>query len=87
MTFGENLVGLSHNPSGNPDARELKTLAARMIDILFNLDENSDTQDGLKDTAIGHIITAQMWAVKAATFDSPPVNSDQQELQLNVTRM
>lgn len=68
-TFGEKAVGLSFNPSGDQLVHELKALYARIIDIC---NERRGTERGeqarLYSVAITEAQTAQMWAVKAATW-------------------
>lgn len=70
MTFGEKAVGLQFNPSGNEQVNELKKHYAAIIDI-FNEDrgDNRDERARLSSVAITEAQGAQMWAVKAVTFD------------------
>jgi hypothetical protein len=69
MTYGEKAVGLSFNPSGDQKVHKLKQLFAEIIDICAS--ERAGTQgehSRLYSVAIIEAQTAQMWAVKAATW-------------------
>lgn len=73
MTYGEKAVGLTFNPGGNPKVDEVKRLYAEIIDIVIN---NAYPVEGGKTTemqtlsieAIRQAQGAQMWAVKAITY-------------------
>lgn len=74
-TYGERAVGISFNPSQSPSVARLKSLYAGIIDILNS--ERLKVFDGTRLTpetvrllsiAITQAQTAQMWAVKAATW-------------------
>lgn len=73
MTYGEKAVGLTFNPGGNQKVDEVKRLYAEIIDIVIN---NAYPVEGGKTTemqalsteAIRQAQTAQMWAVKAITY-------------------
>ena len=74
LTPGEQAVGLTFNPSNREDVQEIKTLMARVFDIV---EQSVPADDGtvrtarkrkLRDAALQEIITAQMWAVKVVTF-------------------
>lgn len=68
-TYGEELVGLSFNPSGDEKVTEIKKHFAAVIDIL-NEDrgDNRDERARHASAAITEAQTAQMWAVKAVTY-------------------
>ena len=73
LTFGEQAVGLSFNPSGDEKVNRLKKLYAEVIDIL-NDDRTAASGEPLRDersrlasVAITEAQGAQMWAVKAVT--------------------
>lgn len=74
QSFGERAVGLSFNPSSNPKVDELKKAAAAFIDLCNDM--RTATDDAKPDAdvarmasvAITEAQTAQMWAVKAATW-------------------
>lgn len=72
LTFGERAVGLTFNPSGNNAVQRVKENFAVVIDHLRACSD--DTSDGEKRRmyaiAITEAQTAQMWAVKAITWDS-----------------
>ena len=69
-TFGEKAVGLNFNPSGSDDVGQIKKKFADIIDSLHKL--RSETSDGdvnrMCSIAITEAQTAQMWAVKAITW-------------------
>jgi hypothetical protein len=76
LTFGEKLVGLGFNPSGDPKVTKAKQLCAELADLLNNdvFDEfgMKDGADALKyqlyQKAVGDILDAQMNVVKVLTF-------------------
>lgn len=69
LTYGEQAVGLTFNPSGDEKVLELKKHYAAIIDILNDdRGENRDERARLSSVAITEAQTAQMWAVKAVTF-------------------
>jgi hypothetical protein len=69
LTFGEDAVGLTFNPGGNPKVDEVKKLYAQIIDICN--DARTEAGQGEKgrllSVAITEAQTAQMWAVKGIT--------------------
>jgi hypothetical protein len=73
MTKGEMLVGVTFNPSGDPRVAELKAAAARLIDLVDAIvDETTHgtpllQRRRLKAIAQTTAEEAAMWAVKAAT--------------------
>lgn len=70
-TFGEQLVGLSFNPSGDEDVHRVKELAAEMAEILkrrYSSDERTPVKSLLFDHAVGEILNAQMTVVKVITL-------------------
>jgi hypothetical protein len=73
MTFGEKAVGLTFNPSGDKKVQEVKELYAKIIDITLESayrvdEENSKEKQALATEAVRQAQTAQMWAVKAITY-------------------
>jgi hypothetical protein len=69
LTFGEKAVGLTFNPSQDPTVAKLKEAYAAIIDILNDdRGDNRDERARLASVAITEAQTAQMWAVKAVTF-------------------
>jgi hypothetical protein len=75
MTYGEQAVGLSFNPSGDEDVKMIKKLYATIIDFCHSArrgegscDEVSPEKARLFSIAITEAQGAQMWAVKAITW-------------------
>lgn len=71
QTFGQKAVGLSFNPGGNAQVNSIKAKYAAIIDELNDL-RNASTDMDVKrmySVAITESQTAQMWAVKAATWN------------------
>lgn len=69
-TFGEQAVGYAFNPSGDAKVQKLKELYAGIIDILHeDRGDNRDERARLASVAITEAQGAQMWAVKAVTFE------------------
>lgn len=70
LTFGEKAVGLTFNPSNNEVVETIKRSFAGIVDHLNSLREN--TSDGevrrMLSVAITEAQSAQMWAVKAVTW-------------------
>ena len=71
LTFGQKAVGVTFNPSNDPDVDELKRRFALIIDQCHmkrqSLMAGSDAHR-LWSIAITEAQGAQMWAVKAATW-------------------
>ena len=70
LTFGERAVGLTFNPSGDHKVTVLKQSVAAFIDACNDW-RNEATDPEVKrmySVAITEAQTAQMWAVKAATW-------------------
>ena len=72
LTFGEKAVGLSFNPSQDPNVYRCKAVFAGAIDNLNNLRESTGDKEvkRMASIAITEAQTAQMWAVKAITWRS-----------------
>jgi len=71
-SFGEQLVGLSFNPSGDADVHRVKELAAEMAEILkrrYSEDQRTPVKSLLFDHAVGEILNAQMNVVKVITMN------------------
>jgi len=70
LSYGERLVGLSFNPSGDEKVNEVKKLYAKIIDLLNNLPVDANPSEKMRHIkiAITEAQTAQMWAVKAITW-------------------
>lgn len=72
LSFGERAVGLSFNPGNNYEVNEIKRAFADTIDLL-NYQREKTTNSEVKrmlSIAITESQTAQMWAVKAVTWNS-----------------
>ena len=70
LTFGERAVGLSFNPSGFEVVDGLKRAAAEFIDkceVARSISDDNEVKR-MYSVAITEAQTAQMWAVKAATW-------------------
>ncbi len=71
LTYGQKLVGLTFNPSGDPEVIRVKQFFADLIDTCYGkfVDAQMTPTSFLiyKDT-IAQMITAQMWAVKMLTW-------------------
>lgn len=70
FTFGEKAVGVSFNPGGNPVVNSIKEKFAAVIDELNDQRNKTDNGEAKRQysIAITEAQTAQMWAVKAATW-------------------
>lgn len=72
MTFGEKLVGLTFNPSGDEKVQKAKDLCASLADLIYNdydaKEEVTDFYDYLYEHTVGEILNAQMNVVKLLTF-------------------
>ena len=70
MSYGEKAVGLTFNPSGDPDVEEIKFAYAKIINRMDKLRSATESVDikRIASIAITEAQTAQMWAVKAVTW-------------------
>ncbi len=76
MSFGEQLVGLTFNPSGEPKVQKAKELCAELADLIqsdlldkrFSDNPPSDLYRLLHEHAVGEILNAQMNVVKVLTL-------------------
>lgn len=70
LTFGEKAVGLTFNPGGNEEVNAIKREFADVIDHLNNLrtEAGPGEKGRLLSVAITDLQTAQMYAVKAVTW-------------------
>ncbi|PIT11649.1 hypothetical protein [Snodgrassella alvi] len=68
-TIGQALVGVDFNVSGSHEVTQVKQALAGVIDTLHGLPKGSTDLEFIVNTAIGSVITAQMWVVKALTYD------------------
>ena len=69
-TYGQRAVGLDFNPSGDETVGQLKEAFAEIIDLCNSAREYATDGETkrLWSIAITEAQTAQMWAVKAATW-------------------
>jgi hypothetical protein len=72
LTFGGRAVGLTFNPGSNPTVNAIKGQFADVIDNLNDLRTESTDQEEKRmlSIAITEAQTAQMWAVKAVTWNT-----------------
>lgn len=71
LTLGQQLVGISFNPSGDEKVNKAKQLCADLADLLLETMEEqkiSHLQKVLIDNALCEILNAQMNVVKVLTF-------------------
>ena len=71
LTFGEKACGVSFNPGGNPNVDAIKRKFASLVDDLHNrrIEAGMVGEEGrMLSIAITELQTAQMWAVKAVTW-------------------
>lgn len=71
LTFGQRLVGLTFNPSGDPQVNRAKQLCAELADLVHDemkARELSEHTKVLEPFTYGEILNAQMNVVKLLTF-------------------
>lgn len=72
LTFGEKLVGLTFNPSGDEKVQRAKEICAELADLVYEDLANEEVISHLKsqlyEHAIGEILNAQMNVVKVLTL-------------------
>lgn len=70
LSFGQKAVGMSFNPSGHAQVEQIKRGFADVIDNLHNqrLESANEEVKRMLSIAITEAQTAQMWAVKAVTW-------------------
>lgn len=70
LSFGEKACGVSFNPGGHEQVNKIKEAFANVVDILN--DYRNESEDGevkrMLSVAITEAQTAQMWGVKAVTW-------------------
>lgn len=71
LTFGERACGVSFNPGGDTTVTIIKEQFAQVVDTLNNYRTSSDDPEvkRMLSVAITETQTAQMWAVKAVTWN------------------
>lgn len=72
LSYGQKAAGVSFNPSNDPVVADLKQLSADFINYCDTVRNNSDNPEvkRMASVAITEAQTAQMWAVKAATWEN-----------------
>lgn len=70
LTFGEQAVGLTFNPSNDADVQAVKEAFAKAIDLCNDLRTaaGQGEKGRMLSVAITEAQTAQMWAVKGITW-------------------
>ena len=71
QTFGEKLVGLTFNPSGDAKVNKAKRLCADLADLLYDEMKDREVSEHskmLEPFAYGEILNAQMNVVKVLTL-------------------
>jgi hypothetical protein len=70
LTYGEKAVGLTFNPSNDPQVQKVKELFAEAITFCDKIRVQSENPEvkRMASVAITEAQTAQMWAVKAITW-------------------
>ena len=72
LTFGQQLVGLSFNPSGDDKVARAKQLCAELADLLHDhyssREASSALEINLYHHTVGEILNAQMNVVKVLTL-------------------
>jgi streptogramin lyase len=71
LTFGQRACGVSFNPGGNVTVAAIKAQFAAMVDLLHAAREDATDPEvkRMLSVAITETQTAQMWAVKAVTWN------------------
>ncbi len=71
LTFGERACGVSFNPGGNEAVASIKKEFAELVDTLNHARHVADNPEvnRMLSIAITEVQTAQMWAVKAITWN------------------
>jgi streptogramin lyase len=71
LTFGQRACGVSFNPGGNVTVAAIKAQFAAMVDLLHAGREDATDPEvkRMLSVAITETQTAQMWAVKAVTWN------------------
>lgn len=76
LSFGQQLVGLTFNPSGDPKVQRAKELCAELADLIqsdlldkiYSENPPNDLYKTLHARAVGEILNAQMNVVKVLTL-------------------
>ena len=71
LTYGEKAVGLTFNPSNDPDVQAVKVAFAEAIDKIQAVrakDTTASEMGAMLTLAIREAQSAQLWAVKVITW-------------------
>jgi hypothetical protein len=71
LTFGQQLVGLTFNPSGDDKVTKAKQLCAELADLLYDdvqVTAMTDLKARIYNHTVGEILNAQMNVVKLLTL-------------------
>jgi len=70
LTEGQKLCGVDFNPTQDPLIAKVKQSYADIADILVEEAYNAITagQANMLNDALSHLMTAQMWSIKAITW-------------------
>lgn len=71
LSFGQQLVGLNFNPSGDDKVSKAKQLCAELADLVqvyYSSKESTSLENQLYNHTIGEILNAQMNVVKVLTL-------------------
>jgi hypothetical protein len=71
LSFGQKLVGLTFNPSGDDKVAKAKQLCAELADLVhadYKNNETTELKNHLYSHTIGEILNAQMNTVKLLTL-------------------
>ena len=70
VNYGEKIMGVSFNPSNNPEVDKIKALCADLANLINEKRQGivSGEVKRMCSVAITDLQTAQMWAVKAVTW-------------------
>jgi hypothetical protein len=68
QTFGQRMVGLTFNPSGDERVAAVKQSCADVLDIVRSTQPTDDDHRAMIEHAVNEMVTAQMWAVKVLTW-------------------
>lgn len=68
LTFGEQLCGVSFNPSKMPEVDEVKKQMAAMADLVNEWAQKNPVSEVVRQHCFGEILNAQMSIVKLITL-------------------
>lgn len=71
LTFGQQLCGITFNPSRNPDVDNIKSAMAELADMVNGMSKQGDSyaKNLIKGECLRSILTTQMYIVKLLTFE------------------